>query len=327
MLSRTADHLFWMCRYIERAENTARMLHVNTQLALLPRDEAVHRESWQAMLRLFELEGDFAARYGAPQPQAVIHYMARDADNPSSIYACLRACRENARAVRGSLTTELWETINLTWLTMLRDLEDGVLERSPEQFFEWIKHRAHLVRGVTENTMLEDEALHFMRLGSQLERADNMARMLDVRFHEHEAAAPGSHPGAAQGKWLDADAGEFYRWSAILSCVSALEVYRKVYRDVVTPARVVELLVLNATLPSSLVALMRGVKDNLARVANGRSAETERQAGLLLAELEYGRLDDILRGPGLHRFLTNFLARVNHLGTRIGRDFLLPLSA
>ena len=135
MLSRTADHLFWMCRYIERAENTARMLHVNTQLALLPRDEAVHRESWQAMLRLFELEGNFAARYGAPQPQAVIHYMARDADNPSSIYACLRACRENARAVRGSLTTELWETINLTWLTMLRDLEDGVLERSPEQFF------------------------------------------------------------------------------------------------------------------------------------------------------------------------------------------------
>ena len=326
MLSRTADHLFWMCRYIERAENTARMLHVNTQLALLPRDEAVHRESWQAMLRLFELEGNFAARYGAPQPQAVIHYMARDADNPSSIYACLRACRENARAVRGSLTTELWETINLTWLTLLRDLDDGVLERSPEQFFEWIKHRAHLVRGVTENTMLVDEALHFMRLGSQLERADNMARMLDVRFHEHEAMAPGGKPGAAQGKALDTDAGEFYRWSAILSCVSALEVYRKVYRDVVTPARVVELLVLNATLPSSLVALMRGVKDNLARVANGRSAETERQAGLLLAELEYGRIEDILRGPGLHRFLTNFLARVNHLGTRIGRDFLLPLS-
>ncbi len=319
MLSRTADHLFWMCRYIERAENTARMLHVNTQLALLPRDEAVHRQSWQAMLRLFELEDDFAARYGAPQPQAVIHYMVREADNPSSIYACLRACRENARAVRGSLTTELWETINLTWLTLLHDLDDGVLERSPEQFFEWIKHRAHLVRGVTENTMLVDEALHFMRLGSQLERADNMARMLDVRFHEQESTAP-------QGKSLDTDAGEFYRWSAILSCVSALEVYRKVYRDVVTPSRVAELLVLNATLPSALVALIRGVKDNLARVANGRSAETERQAGLLLAELEYGRIDDILRGPGLHRFLTNFLARVNHLGTRIGRDFLLPLS-
>lgn len=319
MLSRTADHLFWMCRYIERAENTARMLHVNTQLALLPRDEAVHRQSWQAMLRLFELEDDFAARYGAPQPQAVIHYMVREADNPSSIYACLRACRENARAVRGSLTTELWETINLTWLTLLHDLDDGVLERSPEQFFEWIKHRAHLVRGVTENTMLVDEALHFMRLGSQLERADNMARMLDVRFHEQESTAP-------RGKSLDTDAGEFYRWSAILSCVSALEVYRKVYRDVVTPSRVAELLVLNATLPSALVALIRGVKDNLARVANDRSAETERQAGLLLAELEYGRIDDILRGPGLHRFLTNFLARVNHLGTRIGRDFLLPLS-
>lgn len=328
MLSRTADHLFWMCRYIERAENTARMLHVNTQLALLPRDDAVHRQSWQALLRIFEREGDFAARHGtAPQwqPQAVIRYMVRDADNPSSIYTCLRACRENARAVRGSLTTELWETINTTWLMLLRDLDNGVLERSPEKFFEWIKDRAHLIRGVTENTMLVDEALHFMRLGSQLERADNMARMLDVRFHEHEAMAPGG--GTAQGKALDADAGEFYRWTAILSCVSALEVYRKVYRDVVTPSRVVELLVLNATLPSSLVALMRGVKDNLARVANGRSAETARQAGLLLAELEYGRIEDILHGPGLHRFLTDFLARVNHLGTRIGHDFLLPLSA
>lgn len=326
MLSRTADHLFWMCRYIERAENTARMLHVNTQLALLPRDAAVHRQSWQAMLRLFELEEDFAARYNDPEPQAVIHFMVRDADNPSSIYACLRACRENARAVRGSLTTELWETINLTWLTLLRDLDEGVLERNPEQFFEWIKRRAHLVRGVTENTMLVDEALHFMRLGSQLERADNMARMLDVRFHEHEALAGGGAP-AAQGKALDADAGEFYRWSAILSCVSALEVYRKVYRDVVTPSRVAELLVLNTTLPSSLVALVRGVRESLARVANDRSAETERQAGLLLAELEYGRIEDILRGPGLHRFLTNFLARINHLGTRIGSDFLLPLSA
>ncbi len=324
MLSRTADHLFWMCRYIERAENTARMLHVNTQLALLPRDEAVHRQSWQAMLRLFELEDDFATRYGAPTPQAVIHYMVRDADNPSSIYACLRACRENARAVRGSLTTELWETINQTWLTLLHDLDDGVLERSPEQFFEWIKHRAHLVRGVTENTMLVDEALHFMRLGSQLERADNMVRMLDVRFHEQEAVAPGVKPTQTHAKSLDMDAGEFYRWSAILSCVSALEVYRKVYRDVVTPSRVVELLVLNSTLPGSLVALMRGVKDSLARVANGRSAETERQAGLLLAELEYGRVEDLLRGPGLHRFLTNFLERVNHLGTRIGSDFLLP---
>ena len=326
MLSRTADHLFWMCRYIERAENTARMLHVNTQLALLPRDAAVHRQSWQAMLRLFELEDDFAARYNDPEPQAVIHFMVRDADNPSSIYACLRACRENARAVRGSLTTELWETINLTWLTLLRDLDEGVLERNPEQFFEWIKRRAHLVRGVTENTMLVDEALHFMRLGSQLERADNMARMLDVRFHEHEAL-PGGGATAAQGKALDADAGEFYRWSAILSCVSALEVYRKVYRDVVTPSRVAELLVLNTTLPSSLVALVRGVRESLARVANDRSAETERQAGLLLAELEYGRIEDILRGPGLHRFLTNFLARINHLGTRIGSDFLLPLSA
>lgn len=335
MLSRTADHLFWMCRYIERAENTARMLHVNTQMALLPRDEAAHRQSWQAMLRIFELEHTFAARYDHPQPQAIIQFLVRDADNPSSIYACLKAFRENARAVRGSLTTELWETINTTWLMLLRDLQAGVLEHNPEQFFEWIKHRSHLVRGVIENTMLDDEALHFMRLGNQLERADNMARMLDVRFHEqHDASGQSAIPSQSsadlqqhmqkqlQGHTLDDDAGEFYRWSAILACMSALEVYRKVYRDVITPSRVAELMLFNGAMPNSLLAAMRAVKLNLDRVANGRSGETQRQAGLLLAELEYGRLQDILHGPGLHHFLTHFLARINDLGGRISRDFL-----
>src|SRR5690606_31909145 len=140
------------------------------------------------------------------------------------------------------------------------------------------------------------------RLGMHLERADNMARMLDVRFHEQDV--PGL-PYDRTGMDMDIGSG-FYRWSAILACVSALEIYRKVYRDVITPSRVAELLIFNGNMPSSLLASMRALKRNLALVANGRSGETERRAGRLLAELEYGRIEDILGGQGLHAFLTNF---------------------
>ena len=323
MLSRTADNLFWMCRHIERAENTARMLDVNLQMSLLPQDAQTLESSWRAVLRISELQGGYDARYDAVTPQDVLHYMVREADNPSSIYSCLLAARENARAVRGSLTTEVWETYNTTWLDLLRHLNAGLPERNPGEFFEWVKFRSHVARGVTLGTMLEDEALYFLRIGMHLERADNTARMLDVKFHESDpgerAAEPA--PGPANGLY-----SEFYRWSALLSSVSGLEIYRKVYRDVIAPDRVAELLILHGDMPRSLLASVRAVSEDLARVSNGRSAETERRAGMMRAELEYGRVEDILRG-GLHRFLERFLARINDLGNRISQDFLVPLSA
>ncbi|MDQ8032811.1 alpha-E domain-containing protein [Bordetella genomosp. 1] len=314
MLSRTADHLFWMCRYIERAENTARMLDVNLQMSLLPQDPRSRDSSWQALLRISELQHGYRDKYPDITPDSVLHYMVRDPDNQSSIYSCLRAARENARAVRGSLTTEVWETYNTTWLDLQKRLQGDLLERNPGEFFEWVKFRSHLARGVTVGTMLEDEALVFLRLGMHLERADNTARLLDVKFHESDEAEHGIN-------------SEFYRWSAILSSVSGLEVYRKVYRDVITPDRVAELLILRADMPRSLLSSIGAVADDLARVSNQRSAETERRAGMLCAELRYARVEDILRGGGLHRFLERFLDRVNDLGNRVSQDFLLPLSA
>lgn len=324
MLSRTADNLFWMCRYIERAENTARMLDVNLQMSLLPQDAHTLENSWRAVLRISELQGGYAARYGAVTPQNVLHYMVREAENPSSIYSCLRAARENARAVRGSLTTEVWETYNTTWLDLLKRLDQGLPERNPGEFFEWVKFRSHVARGVMLGTMLDDEALYFLRIGMHLERADNTARMLDVKFYETDAETLGAGaggPGPASGLY-----SEFYRWSALLGSVSGLEIYRKVYRDVIAPDRVAELLILHGDMPRSLLASVRAVSKDLVRVSNGRSAETERRAGMIRAELEYGRIEDILRG-GLHRFLERFLARINDLGNRISQDFLVPLSA
>ncbi|AVG42401.1 alpha-E domain-containing protein [Achromobacter insolitus] len=322
MLSRTADNLFWMCRYTERAENTARMLDVNLQMSLLPQDAQTREGSWLGVLRISELQGLYQSKYASISPHDVLQYMVRDPENPSSIYSCMRAARENARAVRGSLTTEVWETYNTTWLELLKHLHTGLLERNPGEFFEWVKFRSHLARGVTIGTMLEDEALYFLRIGMHLERADNTARMLDVKFHERGA---NSNDGRADPAGAAALQSEFYRWSALLSSVSGLEIYRKVYRDVITPDRVAELLILHGDMPRSLLASMRAVADDLARVSNQRSTETERRAGMLCAELQYGRVEDIL-DSGLHQYLEHFLDRINDLGNRISQDFLVPLS-
>ena len=183
MLSRTADHLFWMARYMERAENTARMLDVNYQMSLLPQSEGAAERGWRGLLSISELTGDFAKRYGEVTPKNVMDYMVSDAANGSSIRSCLMAARENARAVRGTLTTEVWETQNQTWLEFQRMVATDAFQKSPGEAFEWVKFRSHLSRGVTVGTMLQDEAFHFLRIGSFLERADNTARLLDVKFH------------------------------------------------------------------------------------------------------------------------------------------------
>jgi len=319
MLSRTADHLFWLSRYTERAENTARMLDVTYQTSLLPQSAAVAQLGWQGLLSISELLPAHAARHGAVTPRSVLEFMVKDEANPSSILSCLRAARENARAVRGSLTTEVWETQNQTWLEVNRMLAAGELERDPGRFFEWVKFRSHLSRGVTVGTMLMDEALHFLRLGTFLERADNTARLLDVKFQ----AVRSDFFGTASQKDQEYD---FYHWSAILRSVSGFEIYRKVYRDVIRPERVADLLILRPDMPRSLHASMNEVVANLAMVANEQSGETQRRAGKLRAELQYGSIDEILAN-GLHAFLTQFLDRVNELGGRISRDFLVPAPA
>ncbi|MCA3251784.1 MAG: alpha-E domain-containing protein [Pseudomonadota bacterium] len=319
MLSRTADHLFWMARYMERAENTARMLDVNYQTSLLPQSEITTEQGWSGLLSISELTGPFTAKHHAVDAAAVMDFMVRDQSNPSSITCCLRAARENARAVRGALTTEVWETMNQTWLEFNRLLADGALDRDPGALFEWVKSRSHLSRGVTVGTMPMDEALYFLRVGTFLERADNTARLLDVKFH----ALAGDYFGSAAKESQEVD---FYHWSAILRSVSGFEIYRKVYRNVIRPERVAELLILRPDMPRSLAACMNEVVANLQQVANQQSGETLRRAGRLRADLQYGRIDEIL-ATGLHAYLTQFLDRVNDLGVGISRDFLVPMAA
>ena len=308
-----------MSRYTERAENTARMLDVNYQTALLPQSDAVAEVGWRGLLSISELLPVYTELHGDVKAHEVMDFMVKDDSNPSSIVSCLGAARENARAVRGTLTTEVWETQNQTWIEVRRMIKAGDFERDPARFFEWVKFRSHLSRGVTVGTMLMDEALYFMRLGTFLERADNTARLLDVKFH----AVQSDFFGAANARDQEYD---FYHWSAILRSVSGFEVYRKVYRDVIKPERVAELLILRSDMPRSLHASLNEVVGNLDLVASHVASETVRRAGKLRADLQFGRIDDIL-ATGLHAFLTQFLDRVNDLGGNISREFLVPSHA
>jgi uncharacterized alpha-E superfamily protein len=315
MLSRTADHLYWMARYTERAENTARMLDVAVQTAMLPQSALDTEQAWRAILGISELQDAFDAAYGTLDAKNVLAFMVSDPANPSSIVACLTAARENARAVRGVLTTEVWETQNATWIE-LRDRLGASLDADPGEFFDWVKLRCHLARGVTLGTMLDDEALVFIRLGTFLERADNTARLLDVKYHGAGAAA--THDVLTQR--------EFYYWAALLRSVAGFEIYRKVYRDSITPARVAELLMLRADMPRSLLACMEQVVANLKAVRNDVSAGTERLAGKMHAELQFARIEDVL-AAGIDETLGAFMENIYALGNGISRDFLVPLGA
>ncbi|NMF97525.1 alpha-E domain-containing protein [Aromatoleum toluolicum] len=315
MLSRTADHLYWMARYSERAENLARLLDVTYQMSLVPHDPETERNSWNAIIALNSLELAYSKRHDEVTASQVLHFMVRDETHPSSIYSCLRAARENAHAVRGTLTAEMWETINETWLQLRDQSFDEIYAGGVAAFFDWVKQRASLLRGAMFGTMLRDEAFQFIRLGALLERADNTARILDVKYH--------SLAGAQQSQGDDlVDANDFYHWGALLRSVSAFEVYRKVYRDVITPERVAELLILREDLPRALHSCMEGIVRILEKVRNSRSDETVRRAGQLFATLRYGRMDDIF-ARGLHAWLEDFINSIGDLGARISEDFLV----
>jgi uncharacterized alpha-E superfamily protein len=309
MLSRTADHLYWMARYIERAENLARMLEVNYRMSLLPQAPEIIEQGWAATLAIIGLLDAFKERYSVVTPANALAFLALDRDNPASIYSCMRAARENARAVRGTLTSEIWETLNSTWLELRA--AGAVSEAEMGNFFEWVKHRAHLARGVIQGTMLQDEAWHFIWLGTYLERGDSTARILDVKYHL--LLPSGEKAGSAT---------DYYQWSALLHSVSAFEIYRRVYRDLITPRRVAELFVLRDDMPRSLRRCMSEVYLHLRAVSNAQSAETERRAGELQAALHFGRIENIF-AMGLHEFLVQFLGRTRDLGERISRDFLV----
>jgi uncharacterized alpha-E superfamily protein len=312
MLSRVASNLYWMSRQVERAENTARVLDVTWRMSLLVKEQRLQDQEWFAPLNITGTLFPFAGRHNVVCAREVLHFMALDPENPSSIYACAKSARENARAVRGSITSEMWEVLNQTWLEMQQMDEDKVVSRGISTFFDWVKDRSHLFRGVTFGTMRRDDAYHFARLGTHLERADNTARILDVKYHVLLPSV--KEVGGAV---------DYYQWSAVLRSVSAFEAYRKVFRDVVTPIKLADLLILRADLPRSLHFCIRSAFETLTYVKNDQSEETLRRAGLLLASLQYGKITDIFT-IGLHEYLTQFLKQTQVVSNGVQRSFFAP---
>src|SRR5580698_347107 len=298
-----------MSRYIERAESLARMVDAHYRMSLLPHSPEELTGSLQATMKALHMDQAYAERHQDIEPQSVFQFVSLDREYSGSIFSCLRSARENARAVRGSLTSELWETLNSTWLearaqSARRSVDIG-------EFVEWVKERSHLTRGVTIGTMMRDEAFHFTRIGTFLERADSTARILTA--HQSDLV-----PGADASAVPDP-----YEWSVLLRALSAFEVYRRVFRDVITPLKVAHLLILRDDMPRSLLRCCKEVYQNLKSVSNDQSAETERRAGEMHALLHFTRMEEII-AAGLPRFLEQFLARLRDLGDRIATDFLLP---
>lgn len=309
MLSSTADHLFWMARSIERAENTARMLDITYKMSLLKHSTLEPAQEWSAVLSISGLHFEFAERHRDVNAANVIHFLALDESNPSSIYSSLKVARDNARAVRGSITSEMWETLNATWLEIRNISRKGIPSDGVSDFFEWVKDRSHLSRGITYGTMLRDEGFRFIRMGTFLERADNTMRILDVKYH---VLLPSLQDVGG--------AADYYQWSALLRSVSGFETYRKVYRDVITPRRVAELLILRADMPRSLHACVEEIDVQINALNGPRSEELLRLSGRLYSELKYGRIEEVM-AEGLHEYLTRCLLRLRTLGECISTTY------
>lgn len=310
MLSRTADHLYWMARYIERAENMARVLDVTYRMSLVP--SAVQSEAglWGPPVLIAGDLSAFERDYGDFTAANVLQYMALDRRNPSSIVSSLGAARENARAVRVAMSSEMWENVNSLWLELQARLRNGIAEDELGEFCDWVKSRSHLFRGVTFGTMLRDDGYKFVRLGTFIERADNTARLLDVKYHL--LLPSGEEIGGAV---------DYYEWSSLLRSVSSFEAYQKVFRDTIEPWKVAELLVLRHDMPRSLHACFDEITPILEQLCAARGWECLRQAGELHAGLHYGRMEDIFQ-EGLHEFLQEFIRYNNALGLEIQRTFL-----
>jgi uncharacterized alpha-E superfamily protein len=298
-----------MARYIERAENMARVLDVTYRMSLVANGDHSEADLWKPpVLNADDVEA-FERDYGEYNAANVMRYMALDERNLSSIVSCLNGARENARSVRVAMSSEMWETVNALWLELQQRVSKNFGDIEISEFYDWVKSRSHLFRGVTYGTMLRDDGYRFLRLGTIIERADNTARLLDAKYHLLMASAN------------NAAVVDYYEWSSLLRSVSSFEAYQKVYRDTIEPSKVAELLVLREDMPRSLHACYNEINDLLELLCTMRGHECLRLAGEMHGRLHFGRRDDIFN-YGLHKFLQDFIIHNNVLGVEIQRSFL-----
>ena len=313
MLSRTADSLFWTARYMERADYLARLLETALRAASLPASYGGSSTHWESAVASAGAAEQFYERYGDANEETVREWLAFSPDNASSIFSCLTIARSNARAVRTALTVEMWEVVNDAGLELQRWRESDLSREALIQFLEWVKGVVLAYDGAARRTMLRNDIYWFVRLGGALERADNTARILDVKYHillpEHERV----------GGTLD-----YFQWSTILREVSALTAYTWVYRQSVKPWLVADLLILNKQMPRSLASCYEVIarQTDLLADAYGRRGPSQRAARSMLSKLNGSRIEDIFQS-GLHEFITGFLDDNAALGGAVAEQYLV----
>ena len=313
MLSRTAADLYWMSRHLERAENLARMLDASYSLSLMPQDGRGDGLDELAMPLLITGTLDaYLGWHGELHGERMLHFFALDANNPASIYSCLRAARGNAHAVRGRITADMWENVNATWLEMRTIADEGLGRYGISRFCEWVKQRSHLFRGATFGTLMRHDAFRFIRLGTYIERADNTLRLLDARYEMLGDDAAGISDGSAYG---------YYQWSALLRALSAFEAFTELYREAPGARQVAELLILRDDVPRSLRSCLDEINQILASLPGNNGRPAQRLVAELDARLRYTGIDDIL-AEGLHGWLSDFILQVRELANAIHSAYL-----
>jgi uncharacterized alpha-E superfamily protein len=313
MLSRTADSLFWLSRYVERADNTARIIDAASRLTAMPISYAGTSNEWESALAAAGALFGFEHHYPEANRDAVIDYLAFSPANPSSIRSCLETARANARAVRTALTADMWEAINAGWLELKRFDGNRMDRPTLNEFLSRVKEACLRFDGSAYRTMLRNDVYFFSRVGVYLERADSTARILDVKYH---VLLP---EPANIGGGLD-----YFQWSSILRSVSALTAYRWVYRESLKPWLIADLLVLNEQMPRSLASCydnLTAYLDDLS-LAYGRQGVAQRTARSIRTKLQNASIADIFQKTGLHEFLTDFIADNARLGAAIAEQYL-----
>lgn len=309
MLSRVANSIYWMSRYMERAENVARFIEVNLHLMLdMPSDGG----QWKPLV---STTGDleiFEKRFGEATRENVLEFLTFDKENPNSILSTLTSVRENARSIREIISSEMWEQINKFYYFVRDSALSGVATDTPQDFYTRVKSESHLYAGIADSTMNRGEDWHFARLGKLIERADKTSRIIDVKYFillpkPEDVGTPIDN----------------IQWAALLKSASALDMYRRKYEQI-TPDSVVQFLMMDRNFPRAILYCVINAENSLHSItgtpAGTFHSEAERRMGRLHAELNYARLDEIIK-EGLHEYLDNFQTDLNEVGDSIRDTF------
>lgn len=310
MLSRVANSIYWMCRYIERAENVARFIGVNLNLLLdMPSEKERH---WSPLVMTTGDQDLFEKNDGDYNQEAVIWFLTFDRGYPNSILSCVAAARENARSIREIISSEMWEHLNNFYLELVKEESIKMALEDPDRFFNIIKMRSHLFTGLLDCTLSHGEPWNFARIGMMLERADKTSRILDVKYF---ILLP-------QVDLVNTPIDNI-QWISVLKSASAFEMYRKEFHHI-TPRNVSNFLIFDKHFPRSIYHCLSKAQVCLHRIAgtpNGSvTNEAEKQLGRLMADLEYTDIDEVIEA-GLHEYLDNLQTRINIMGGTIGTTF------